>query len=148
MDQKILYDVFQKAFTEVTLMLTKIPLQGTVNGTVDECKEQIMLFTSGFIEAEIVCLFATELCQAIVKAMHGGTMPVEQERILYLKEYMNIVCGRAVSVLNNEMGKSSRLSVPYYQEEAPKRYEDHKQEIRFYYETDFGAMQVRIGLSA
>ncbi|MDE6852951.1 MAG: hypothetical protein K2J67_10815 [Lachnospiraceae bacterium] len=148
MDQKMMVEVFRKAFTEITMKLTKIPLQESDNGTDVNCEEQMVLFIHGFIEAEIVCLFAKDLYLAIVTEMHGGTLPAEQESILYLKEYMNIVCGRAVSALNNEIGKPSRLSVPYYQEEVPEHHRDQQQEIRLFYETEYGAMQVKIAFSA
>ena len=148
MEREMMYEIFQNAFTEITLKLTKIPLKGSDNDISQDGKEQMILFINGYIDAEIDCSFTTELYQAIVKAMHGGTLPVEQERILYLKEYMNIVCGRAVSALNNEIGTPSRLSVPYYRDEAPMYRKDRQQEIRFFYETDFGAMQVKIGFSA
>lgn len=148
MDREMMVEVFQKAFTEITMKLTKIPLKGSDKESCDDCKEQMILFINGYIDAEIVCFFATELYQAIVKAMHGGTLPVEEDRILYLKEYVNIVCGRALSVLNNEIGTPSRLSVPYYRDEAPMYRKVRQQEIRFFYETDFGAMQVRVGFSA
>ena len=34
------------------------------------------------------------------------------KKILYINEYVNIVCGRALSEINNQMGVSSRLINP------------------------------------
>ncbi len=147
MDREMMCEIFQKAFTEVTMKLTKISLQGRDGSIPADCKEQMMLCVTGFIEAEIVCVFAAGLCQAIVRAMYGGALPVEEERILYLKEYVNIVCGRAVTVLNNEIGMSSRLSVPYYREEAPKRNKKRQETIKLYFGTDYGDMQIMVDYS-
>lgn len=147
MDSKIICGIFQKAFTEVTGKLTRISLRGKDDWMVLEYEDRVIIFVSGFLEAGIVCSFAPELFHAIVKAMYGGELPIEEERILYLKEYMNIVCGRAVSMLNNEIGIPSRLSIPYYREEAPKREEVWPEKIWLYYETDYGDMQVLIDYS-
>lgn len=148
MDQEMMMDVFQSVFTEITQQLTKIPLKESDSITDMKLEEQVILFIHGFIEAEIVCFFAKELYEAIVKAMYGGTLPAEQERILYLKEYMNIICGRAVSALNNAIGEPSRLSVPYYQEEVPEDHKKRQHTIQLSYDTEYGTMQVRIAFSA
>lgn len=148
MDQEMMVDVFQDVFTEITQKLTKIPLREIDSIADMKCEEQVILFIHGFIEGEIVCFFAKELYEAIVKAMYGGTLPEEQECILYLKEYMNIICGRAVSALNNAIGEKSRLSIPYYQEEAPKEHKNRQHTIRLCYDSDYGTMQVRIAFSA
>lgn len=144
----MVYEIFQRAFTEVTMKLTEISLQGGNGNIPAECQVRLMLCITGFIEAEIVCVFASRLYQAIVKAMHGGTLPVEEECILYLKEYVNIVCGRAVTVLNNKIGMSSRLSVPYDWEEAPERGKAWQETIQLYFETAYGDMQIMVDYSA
>ena len=41
-------------------------------------------------------------------------LPPEEERALYINEYMNVVCGRIVSKINTLTDSVSKLSVPEY----------------------------------
>ena len=46
--------------------------------------------------------------------MNGGTAASEDEKLLYINEYINIVCGCALSNISNKIGGASRLTVPVF----------------------------------
>lgn len=108
--------------------------------------DKVMIFTTGFFDAEIICEFTPELFECIIALMNGGLMPPMEERQLYIKEYINIVCGYAISKLNNVMGTVSRLSVPHFQKagEALEMEGERQERSRLCYETEAGALNVTI----
>ena len=55
-----------------------------------------------------------DMYRQILSGMYGGGMPPEEERALYINEYMNVVCGRIVSKVNTLTDSVSKLSVPEY----------------------------------
>lgn len=72
------------------------------------------IYTNGSFDAYILCEIEPELFEYIVSTMHGGSPPCKEEKPLYMNEYINIICGRAVSIINNVTGYASRLSVPTF----------------------------------
>lgn len=72
------------------------------------------LYTTGNFDAFIMCRIEPQLYEYIVKKMHGDVSPARQDKPLYLNEFMNMICGRAVSIINNITGNASRLSVPTF----------------------------------
>lgn len=113
-------EVFDKAFDEVTKRLVRIELHKVRE---DVRREETALLergyresisTKGYINANIVCHFSDELFRYIIDTMNGGVTPSEDEIPLYLNEYINIICGYALSKLNNMVKKPSRLSVPSF----------------------------------
>lgn len=111
--------IFDDAFCNVTKKLVKLELQKICN---EEEKKELLLQegyrevieTHGYMNARIVCSFSDELFRYIIDRMNRGEAPSEEEVPLYLNEYINIICGYAVSQLNNVSGKPSRLSVPAF----------------------------------
>lgn len=113
-------DIFDKAFDEVTKKLIRIELKRAHH--IDERKmlEDMqrgyweLIQTKGYVNAKIVCYFSNELFRYITDTMNGGISPPEEEVYLYLNEYINIICGYALSQINNLVKKTSRLSVPSF----------------------------------
>ncbi|MCH5267133.1 MAG: chemotaxis protein CheX [Lachnospiraceae bacterium] len=136
--------VFEQAFLSVSSQLLGIQMQKREKYpgfSVEEPVCHVMIRTIGYIQLEITCLFPQKLVQQIVSCMHGGKKPPDEEVPLYIKEYVNIVCGRGISDLNDQYGKASRLSVPFYQEEI--MHEDGlKEQKEAVFENEYGAMLV------
>ena len=116
-------EIFDHAFCEVTKKLVNLELQKITEEDAvqrqsfyEGCREEIE--THGYMNAMIVCQFSDELYRYIIDTMNNGGTPPEEEIPLYLNEYVNIVCGHAVSSLNNTVGRASRLSVPSFYEEG------------------------------
>lgn len=136
--------VFEQAFVTVSDKLLDIQMhkkEMSPDYTVEEPVCRVMIHTTGYIQLEITCVFSQELLQQIVSRMYGGGMPPDEETPLYIKEYVNIACGRGISQLNNQLGKASRLSVPYYQQEI-MHLEGAWKQMHVIFETEYGAMQV------
>jgi chemotaxis protein CheY-P-specific phosphatase CheC len=95
----------------------------------------------GHYEASILCEGDWNVFGRIISAMYGGDSPPADEQSLYVNEYMNIVCGRLVSKLNEMTGEISRVSVPeYFGETRPvcdQREEPYSQEMTYQVEQGF-----------
>ncbi len=144
MQEKTVNEIFQQSFVDISKKLVGLSLRER------ECPEDMLeknrffIFVSGCLDSGIVCAFSSELFQYIAEIMYGGILPSREEQVLYIKEYINIVCGRAVSKVNSVTGSFSRLSVPYYNGEIPVPKDDRPEKLFLYYETDHGDMQITI----
>lgn len=141
-------EMFQHAFTDTSRALVNLSLrenrhkaEKTPKSTTDTV---LLIYTTGLFKAKVQFSFSAGLFQYIIETMNGGVLPNEAEQPLYIKEYVNIVCGRAVSQINNKVGVSSKLTVPYFREEAPVRQQGEVEKIKLYYETEYGDMQILI----
>ncbi len=144
MTEKIqINEVFDKEVVSLTKSLTGIHLK-QVPASGWKGREIIMesIHTKGNFDALIVCQIEQKLFEDIILRMNGGSLPPEREIALYINEYMNIICGRAVSVINNLTGNASRLSLPTFHgnvSEAPE--EIKKQENILLYESEEGLLR-------
>lgn len=105
--------VFVEAFVVITRQLASFDL------VYEECADWdieggfiCLIHTRGAINLRVACHMNPEFSREIVSKMYGGDIDNMQEMKLYLNEYMNIVCGYAVSRLNDTTGTRSRISVP------------------------------------
>ncbi len=140
-------EVFDRVWVNITKALTGLEMKSVAQ---DHWKAENTLvetiYTSGNFDAYILCELDLELYEYIISAMYGGGMPPEEERILYLNEYINIICGRAVSVINNATGYASRLSVPTFYKSIKDFNETESKAERktLLYETEKGFMRIVI----
>lgn len=143
-------ELFDKAFFEVTRKLVQIDFHKTSDEREKEeqallnhgCRE--LIETKGSMNSVVVCQFSDELYKFITTAMNGGELPSEDELHLFLNEYMNIICGFAVSQMNNMTGTKSRLSVPQYYQDGEQMDVSlqKKQRHRMTYESKYGILHV------
>lgn len=155
MQNKELEKVFDEAFCAVTKKLVKLDLQRVQD--VNENKEQMIkaadcrevIETKGYIRAKLICCFSNELFHYIVNTMNGGEPPSEEVAPLFLNEYINIMCGSAVSKLNNLFGHSSRLSVPLFYQGGAEMQEqlEMQRELYFAYYTEMGILHIFMNYS-
>lgn len=78
--------------------------------------------------------------------MNSGEPASDDEKLLYINEYINIVCGFALSNISNKIGGSSKLTVPVFLKKGETiREKDRKSKhIVLYYETDIGVLRVTV----
>lgn len=139
--------IFASAFETVTKTLVAVELQQADHPVFEgEKTYKETVHTKGALDSFIVCEFSATMFEAIVKTMYGGEMPPDPELPLYINEYINIVCGRAVSALNNETNTKTRLSVPsfYTLEESICEEQGKENETKLFYMTKNGRLQVSI----
>lgn len=137
-------ELFNRELVSLTKALAGIELiqAGQENwGNRDTLVETI--YTNGDFNSFILVEMEQELFEYIVSMMHGGSPPDEEEKPLYMNEYINIICGRAISVINNERGHKSRLSVPTFHgnsfEESYEKY--GTEQTTLIYKTEKGFMR-------
>lgn len=135
-NEKILKDdmvgeIFSAAFTDLTKRLAGLELrnQEVVEGekiTIDgielmkmgqkdfssQNKHVITILTKGQFQSMITIWLDQELSEEIIYHMNYDQPVAPEEKMLYIKEYMNIVCGHGLSVINGILGSASRLSIP------------------------------------
>ncbi len=105
-------EIFGKAFTELTFSMTELKLDKLKEYTLFEKVEySFIVRTRGGFVALIFADFSKGLGETLAYSIRKQKVLSEQEQIMYVEEYLNIICGRALSEINNLIGKRSRLSM-------------------------------------
>ena len=139
-----MYQIFDQSFLDVTDKVASIRLERlTEENVLADCPVAVEILTKGLFCSDIVCKMSNELFEAIIQNMNRGKEVAADERTLYIGEYMNIVCGQALSDINNRVGRGSRLSIPKVTVgESESRMDNQKSSIELYYDTSYGKMKV------
>lgn len=137
--------IFDTAFVDVSKKIVSLKLVRK-SETKGDIRYFEIVHTKGKFVSTMVCGFSEMMFDTIIKNMNGGNMPLDDEKVLYINEYVNIVCGRALSEINDMMGVSSRLTVPkLYLEADDINVESGKTgNDNLYYETEFGEIKISI----
>lgn len=72
----------------------------------------ILIQSKGNFQSAIVCHMESTLYEAILIGMNAGKIVSAELKHLFIGEYMNVVCGHALTTVNNLLGVPSRLTVP------------------------------------
>ena len=131
--------IFDDAFISISKKLISLDLRRKKEEIISvKCMEFVK--TKGKFNSTIICGFSSDIFDAIIIGMNDGKMPSEDEKVLYINEYVNIICGRALSEINNRLGRTSRLTVPMMcsdKESIDIDDSEMENEVLFY-ETEFG----------
>ena len=137
--------IFDDAFISISKKLISLDLRRKKEEIISvKCMEFVK--TKGKFNSTIICGFSSDIFDAIIIGMNDGKMPSEDEKVLYINEYVNIICGRALSEINNRLGRTSRLTVPMMcsdKESIDIDDSEMENEVLFY-ETEFGNIGVCI----
>ena len=137
--------IFDDAFISISKKLISLDLRRKKEEIISvKCMEFVK--TKGKFNSTIICGFSSDIFDAIIIGMNDGKMPSEDEKVLYITEYVNIICGRALSEINNRLGRTSRLTVPMMcsdKESIDIDDSEMENEVLFY-ETEFGNIEVCI----
>ena len=68
--------------------------------------------TEGAFQSLILFEMEERVYDRIAIILHKNEMLTTQEKKIYVIEYLNVICGRILSEINNKLGKRSKLSVP------------------------------------
>ncbi len=136
--------IFDDAFTALTQKVSNVKV---VRGEDMECTQKSHKFlvkTKGAFQGYIFAEIENTLLGEIVTGINKGRKLQEAEKILFAMEYLNIVCGRALSEINNQTGSSSRLTVPQYiTGKMPEMMSDGEKE-ELYYQSEYGQLKVKL----
>ena len=137
--------IFDDAFISISKKLISLDLRRKKEEIISvKCMEFVK--TKGRFNSTIICGFSSDIFDAIIIGMNDGKMPSEDEKVLYINEYVNIICGRALSEINNRLGRTSRLTVPMMcsdKESIDIDDSEMENEVLFY-ATEFGNIEVCI----
>lgn len=141
--------IFDGAFVLLTEDISSIVLEHRLNDEDSlECYKTFVIRTKGIFKGCVRIEIEDKLLKKIVNNISKGAKLQETEVILYTMEYLNIVCGRALSEINNQIGKSSRLTVPQYVQNVTKDpsllngVAEEQEEIHF--DSEFGKMNILV----
>ena len=137
--------IFDDAFISISKKLISLDLRRKKEEIISvKCMEFVK--TKGKFNSTIICGFSSDIFDAIIIGMNDGKMPSEDEKVLYINEFVYIICGRALSEINNRLGRTSRLTVPMMcsdKESIDIDDSEMENEVLFY-ETEFGNIEVCI----
>ncbi|HEX3075777.1 MAG TPA: hypothetical protein VHQ24_02790 [Lachnospiraceae bacterium] len=144
-------EFFAEKYIEVTAALSRIQLQESypidMNGNIVSGK--LTATPNSPYSFILLCYITEELANMIADKMSNGMIGSIDERDLYLREYINIASGKAITSINNAIHKSIKFSVPEVQN---TRYEHKDLEIYDNYvntflRCEYGCMMIEIAFS-
>lgn len=138
------YQIFDEAFTALTQKVSVVELTKEEDGIFPDGAHLFVIKTKGGFQGEIRVEMEEGLMDEIVTRINKGQKMQEAEKILFAVEYLNIVCGRALSEINNQLGNRSRLSIPHYVTETePEDMKDGESETLSYQST-YGKLKITV----
>lgn len=140
-------EIFDCAFVSVTKKIAALELcRKSDRGLRTDDDYVGSVYTTGMFNSLVVMEFSPDICKHIVFTMTNGAQLTDEEKILYMKEYINIVCGRAISEINDETGSASRITIPVFNslEKIIGEAEKKAKKIVLHYETDIGIICVSV----
>ena len=136
--------IFDDAFTVLTAKVSNVEISRAENGGLIQNADRFVVKTKGVFQGYISVEIEHALLEEIVTGINKGRKLKEAEKILFAMEYLNIICGRALSEINNQTGSSSRLTVPQYVTgKMPEMMSDGERE-KLYYQSEFGQIKINL----
>lgn len=141
--------IYADAFTSLTKKVAAIDLKELESKSADmQEKYTFLIHTTGRFRSAMRCEIENGLFDRIALNLNKGQELPQDSRVLYLTEYLNIICGRALSSINNVLKSASRLTVPeYISENDEKREGEYRYEDCIRFKTDYGKIQVDLKYS-
>lgn len=105
--------VYEEAFSSLTKKVAAVELTEAEGGTAAiQENYTFAIYTTGAFESAIRCEIENSLFEKIALNLNKGEALAEDMKVLYVTEYLNIICGRALSTINGKLKSASRLTVP------------------------------------
>lgn len=140
-------EIFDCAFVSVSKKIASLNLKRESNGDLRRDNSYTgSVYTKGKFNSLVVCEISSDVYEHIIYVMNGGTPASDDEKLLYINEYINIVCGCALSNISNKIGGASRLTVPVFLKKGETIGEEDRKSknLVLYYETDIGVIRVSV----
>ena len=134
--------IYEDTFVSLTHKVAAIELKKVEKAALKE-KYIFAIQTTGAFESAVECEMEMGLFEQIAKNINKGEDLPLDTKILYITEYLNIICGRALSSINEIVKSASRLTVPKCMGETDEEKSAaylHEETIGFV--TEYGNMQV------
>lgn len=137
--------IFLDVFMGLTKTMAKIELKSCDLPVIEDEYINIIVHITGAFSGIIVCTLEKELRNAICDKMAYGVEGIPRE--LLIQEYMNVICGNSISMINTKLKKTSRLSVPKVTSEEDVRGEIEKpydKKVNISFLAEYGKLAVDI----
>ena len=136
------HDIYRNAFVMMTEKLAGFTIcdEKTHNATYHY---DIQIQSKGEFQSVIVCHMEKTFYEALLMGMNGGKSVSAELKHLFIGEYINVVCGHALTSINNLLDKSSRLTVPIVLQHL-KSAMVHENELKkvLYFTSAYGSMRI------
>lgn len=109
--------LFAENYIQVTATLSNVDLEEVAPFDMKEACISAKVETKPNAPYKLLlyCNMSVELARNIVSGMSHGKVSSPEDVIIYIREYINIASGKAVSIINSSIGKSVRFLVPEVQ---------------------------------
>lgn len=136
--------IYKDTFTSVTKKIAAVELEETkAEDLAMQEKYVFVVHTMGAFESAFKCEIENGLFLQIAWNLNKGQDLSEDMKVMYLTEYLNIICGRALSSINGKLGSRSKLTVPKYLGEADETQEEqYACEEQIGFATEYGNMRI------
>ncbi len=135
--------IFDNVIVSVSKKLMQLELEAMLQ---EEVKEDnvitVTMESKGVFNSKIYCYMEKDLVVKMINDLTRGEPILEGEIDLYLKEYLNVICGRAISEINNIVGVASRFSVPDIFQGYKETEDCYEQKEEFMYGNEFGMLKL------
>ena len=139
-----IHEIFDEAFTVLTEKISSVELIKQEEAIFFGKPYEFIIKTKGGFQGQIRVQMEEPLMEEIVMKINKGVEMQDAEKILFAMEYLNIVCGRALSEINNQTGNRSRLTIPHYVTgKSPEEQMDGERETLFY-QSDYGCLKITV----
>lgn len=136
--------LFLDVFMGLTKTMAKIKLE-CCQPLVWEEREytNIIVHTTGVFSGIIICKLEKSLRNAICYKMAYGMEGLPKEMLI--QEYMNVICGNSISMINMKLKKPSRLSIPQIKKgEEFMIAKEYNKKVNLNFSSEYGKMAVDI----
>lgn len=139
-------EILDTVFKEITKKVTKIDMYNTNITNFNKNTKSLIINTSGNYKFTLILCSEIDVLKAIAESMKREKVKDVDELAIYVKEYFNIFCGRAITNINNITKKPMRFSVPNF---VDGLYLDNISQEglnvkELYYKSDYGVAKIQI----
>lgn len=141
-------ELFVNKYKEVTASLSCVELEEVLPFELDkDCISGKVKTKSGApYDLILLCYVSQELAKQIVSDMSQETVNSQADIIIYIREYINIASGRAVTTINNHIGKSARFGIPEVQNEKIdiSNVDNYESYASVFFRSEYGEMILKV----
>lgn len=138
------YRIFDDAFIDLTRKVSNVELVHADEDVFAQKSHRFIVKTKGAMQGYIFAEMEDNLLGKIVTGINKGRKLQEAEKILFAMEYLNIVCGRALSEINNQTESRSRLTVPQYITGRVSEELTGSEREELFYQSDYGQLKIKV----
>lgn len=141
-------ELFINRYKDVTAFLSCVELEEVLPFELDkDCISGRIKIKSGApYDLVLICCMSRKLANQIVREMSEDTVNSQEDIMIYIREYINIATGQAVSTINNIIGKSARFGIPEVQNEKIYIRNEGKYEsyASVFFRSEYGGMILKL----